>query len=201
MPVAKPLVLALLAPAALMAPTKAASEKKLLGFTAVGRRCPNAPHAPPAVIPTYPPAQLDGAGAEGAMVSTSAAVAGPANSAIEATPASRRPLIMPIPKETPRCIHRWLAEEAALGCAAWGTLGSKISKRHDVTGFHPGVRERVRSDGRTLLFHPPRSCYPVRDHRGGLVPRPRDIRKRAHSQREALHTVRHGEVDRADRSP
>src|SRR3954463_4291914 len=127
MPVAKPLVLALLAPAALMAPTKAASEKKLLGFTGVTVAVPNAPHAPPAVIPTYPPAQLDGAGAEGATVSTSAAVAGPANSAIEATPASRRPLVIPIPlaKETPHCIHRWLSEEAALGCVARGTLDRK----------------------------------------------------------------------------
>src|SRR3954447_4875222 len=98
MPVAKPLVLALLAPAALMAPTKAASEKRLLGFTGVDVAVPNAPHAPPAVTPTYPPAQFDGAGAEGATVSTSAAVAGPANRATQGTPASRRPLVMPIPK-------------------------------------------------------------------------------------------------------
>src|SRR3954447_25001044 len=185
MPVAKPLVLALLAPAALMAPTKAASEKRLLGFTGVDVAVPNAPHAPPAVIPTYPPAQLDGAGAEGATVSTSAAVAGPANSAIEATPASRRPLVMPIPlwPKRPRVAFTDGYPKKRRLAVLRGAHRIENLKRHDVTGFHPNVREGVTPDGRrTLLFRPTRSCYPVRDHRGRLVPRPRDIRERAHSQ-------------------
>jgi Matrixin len=37
---------------------------------------------------------------------------------------------------------------------------------HDVTGFRPNARERATPDGRSpLLFRPPQSCYPVRDHR------------------------------------
>jgi hypothetical protein len=52
MPVAKPLVLALLAPAALTAPTIAPFENGVSGFTPVEVVVPNALHAPPAVIPT-----------------------------------------------------------------------------------------------------------------------------------------------------